>query len=698
MGKVQEIHYFDGIEKESLFLFIALGLALGFSSGYMSVSINALMPGIVSILICIMSIRKGKKYFFAFFLSFALFFILGLLHTAISSAKGLQTVTGVVIRVKNNYFILWNGWHKYYIYEKDCVREFGDIIKVNGYISHYEQTEYESKFSFVSYLESIGVKNSINLVSNESIVKMPIRLREKELKFLSNFNSETSSLIDSLLFGRKDYSNSIINSAACIGCLNFLSSSGMIYGGVLRFSDKVLSYKLDDDRKRVVSFIFGLFLIPFFIGKVGAYRVLLIRFFDIYAMIRKRNKPSYISKLSWSAIAMLLISPYQSMTSGFLLGYGISLYMSINKDHLLFPKNYQKKIMSFLSLTVFLLPLFNIRGELKLLAPFFSFIFMPISYSFSAISFISFLSVPNVSLLEGYAKFILMFLDFLEKIELSVPLGDFSSLVVFIYYLSIFCSIYFEDLGLTNVKKYFQFLGVLSLTIPSLPLTTAISQEVSFINVGQGDAIILRDGFTNVMIDTGGSLSFDMAKEVDIPYFRKEKIYKLDCLILSHSDYDHSGAKDSLISNFSVKRVVESTTEFPLKIGNFTFYNYNTYGGDSTNEQSLVISTFFMGKTFLFTGDADKNIEKKIIADNPSLDVDILKVGHHGSKTSTSFEFLQAITPSVAIISVGKNNKYGHPSEDVLKRLEQQKIKIRRTDLEGTITYKTYFHAALGDL
>lgn len=289
-------------------------------------------------------------------------------------------------------------------------------------------------------------------------------------------------------------------------------------------------------------------------------------------------------------------------------------------------------------------------------------------------------------------------LKILENIELSVPLGDFSSLALTIYYVSIFLAVYFKGNGLTQFKRFFQILAASSLLIPSLPLFVFITQQVSFINVGQGDAILIRDGFTSVLLDTGGSLSFDIAREVDIPFLRKEKIYKLDYLITSHSDFDHSGGVDSLIKHFNVENVISESSSFPLKVGNLEFINYNVYGGSDNNEKSLVLGLFFMGKNFLFTGDADISIEKKIIKDNPSLPVDILKAGHHGSKTSSSYEFLKAIDTEVAIISVGKKNKYGHPDKEVLERFKKLGIKVRRTDVEGTITYKSYFGLPLGDL
>lgn len=258
--------------------------------------------------------------------------------------------------------------------------------------------------------------------------------------------------------------------------------------------------------------------------------------------------------------------------------------------------------------------------------------------------------------------------------------------------------LYFYNIGLTNFGNLFAILQISSLLFPSLPLENAFVQQISFINVGQGDSILIRDKNVTVMIDTGGISSFDLAKEVTIPFLRKQKIYKIDCLIASHQDYDHIGAKNSLISNFSVRKYVESRDDFPLKVGNLTFNNYNIYDYNDENEKSLVLSLDFMGKNFLFTGDADIEIEKKILKDNPNLKTDVLKIGHHGSKTSSSYAFLETLHPEMCIISVGQNNKYGHPNEEVINRLKKLKLKYRRTDLEGTITYKTFFNTPLGDL
>ncbi|MDY2728363.1 MAG: DNA internalization-related competence protein ComEC/Rec2, partial [Candidatus Onthovivens sp.] len=130
---------------------------------------------------------------------------------------------------------------------------------------------------------------------------------------------------------------------------------------------------------------------------------------------------------------------------------------------------------------------------------------------------------------------------------------------------------------------------------------------------------------------------------------------------------------------------------FPIKNKEVTFKNLNSYWtvDSEENDKSLVIYSEIGGKEFLFMGDATIKIENSIMKDY-KLDIDILKLGHHGSDTSSSYDFLKYIHPKVAIISCGKNNKYHHPSLSTLQSLNKLGIPYRRTDEEGTITYKFY--------
>ena len=698
MGEVQKVHNVKGISKETFILHLFLGLLIGLISGFLICSLKILYSCLILAIITYFAWKKGRRFLFLFIAIFLLSFVISLLLNLIPAKNGYTEGSGIIISSKSNYYILLIGFKRYYVYEKDCIKEFGDIIQIKGYVTRCSFAEYESRFSFNNYLQLKGVKDSISVNDISFVFRNPIRLRERELNFLTRFDSLTTGTIDMIAFSRKDYSNSNVALASSIGCLNILSGSGMLFGGALRALEKLFSYKFDEKKTKVITFIFGIMLFAFFLGKAGAYRILMLKVIEIAELLAKGKRENRLFNISLSGIILLALNPYFALNSGFLIGYGLSFFLMFAGSYFSKMKKRKRRFMNFILLNIFLFPLFNINGDLILLAPLFSFLLLPFVYSFSFLTLISFVSVPFVNLLKRFSLFLNDYLTIIEKISFSVPIGSFSLTGIYIYYLILFLIIYFKDVGLTHFASALSIIQMMFLLLQSLPLENHFVSEVDFINVGQGDSILIRDKNTTVMIDTGGVLSFDMAKEVLIPFLRKRKIYKIDCLIASHQDYDHIGAKDSLISNFTIKKYVDSKKDFPLKINNLTFNNYNVYEANDENEKSLFLSTYFMGKTFLFTGDADTTIEKKILEDNPSLRADVLKIGHHGSKTSSSYNFLKQISPEVCIISVGQNNKYGHPDKDVINRLDKLNIKYRRTDLEGTISYKTYFDRPLGDL
>ncbi|MEA4822217.1 MAG: hypothetical protein VB122_08355, partial [Erysipelotrichales bacterium] len=132
-------------------------------------------------------------------------------------------------------------------------------------------------------------------------------------------------------------------------------------------------------------------------------------------------------------------------------------------------------------------------------------------------------------------------------------------------------------------------------------------------------------------------------------------------------------------------KVYESDNFTDIIVGNKKIFNINNGNYDNGNDNSLVIYLEANDLKYLFTGDISSIVEKNIIKEYPDLRIDVLKISHHGSKTSTSEEFLKSIKPTLAIISVGKNNYYGHPNFEVLVRLYRNNIKYYRTDLQGTI-------------
>lgn len=235
---------------------------------------------------------------------------------------------------------------------------------------------------------------------------------------------------------------------------------------------------------------------------------------------------------------------------------------------------------------------------------------------------------------------------------------------------------------------------------------------IHYIDVGQGDCILIQTDLKNLLIDSGSSDS----KEKVVNYLDSLNIRSLDYVIATHPHEDHIGNMDTLIKKYSVKhfyspKVITSSIDFEnmvtalidknLKINVIktgiksinlgekicidVFSPSEDFLSENLNEYSPIIKLTFIDTSFIFTGDAEESNEISLTSKNYDLKCNVLKIGHHGSSTSSSEEFLKACNPDAAIISVGKNNSYGHPSKEVLNRLKKLDIEIYRTDLMGSI-------------
>ena len=230
--------------------------------------------------------------------------------------------------------------------------------------------------------------------------------------------------------------------------------------------------------------------------------------------------------------------------------------------------------------------------------------------------------------------------------------------------------------------------------------------DVYFLDVGQADSILLSNNGHYMLIDAGNNE--DGPKLVN--YFKSLGITKFDYVIATHAHEDHIGGMDDIIKNFDIGTfympdLITTTKTFedvldalsekqiafetPTIDQEFSFsdtkittlYVYNE--AKNLNDSSIVLRLKHGTNTFLFTGDASTKVEEQLL--NKNIASDVLKVGHHGSRYSTSKEFLNKVNPQYAIISVGINNTYKHPHDETLKKLNDKKIIIYRTDQEGTI-------------
>jgi len=238
--------------------------------------------------------------------------------------------------------------------------------------------------------------------------------------------------------------------------------------------------------------------------------------------------------------------------------------------------------------------------------------------------------------------------------------------------------------------------------------------EVYFIDVGQGDSTLFISSHAKdiVMIDTGGKIeyekeewqkstsSFDFSETLTT-FLKSKGLNKLDLLIITHGDMDHLGYAynlsskikiDSLMLNKNAKNYKEQELSFIPEVNsyqskNIQLLNLNEVITKDENESSLALYLIMDNKKFLMMGDAPKIVEKNIIS-KYNLDVDILKLGHHGSNTSSDYDFLNIINPDYSIISSGRNNRYHHPSKETIDNLEKLNLEYYNTQDKGTITFK----------
>ena len=278
-----------------------------------------------------------------------------------------------------------------------------------------------------------------------------------------------------------------------------------------------------------------------------------------------------------------------------------------------------------------------------------------------------------------------------------------------------------------NSKRFLSTILILSLILVFINIIPKCL-KFYFIDVGQGDSTLIVTPYEKtILIDGGGSEfgDFDVGEKVLIPYLLDRKIKKIDYIIISHFDSDHIGGILSVLQNLKVEKIIigkqfettenhkkfiEIATEKKIELniieaGQKIYIEKNLYieilwpdevrkiSENSINNNSLVFKLRYKDFSILFTGDIEEIAEKEILKkykDNLEiLNSTVLKVAHHGSKTSSITEFIEAVNPSISLIGVGENNKYGHPNEIVLENLKNIQCSIFRTDIHGEIMIKT---------
>lgn len=295
---------------------------------------------------------------------------------------------------------------------------------------------------------------------------------------------------------------------------------------------------------------------------------------------------------------------------------------------------------------------------------------------FKKVDIVSFLLFNLLRKLYGCVFLLGMFIpDFLT---LKIPSLTIHYAPQFVFILA-FIVVYIQCL------KHFKWKYMILFLIPFLEVFCNPFFQVYTLNIGQGDCSVIVEPFYKsvVMIDCGQSLYRDNVERIISPFLENKNIHTIDTLILTHADFDHSGGYDHLKEKVKIKQVIKDSKD---KVNvEYPFYLLLQERISKDENDSSIISYFtYDHLNYLFMGDASKEIEKQLM-DTYDLKADVIKVGHHGSNTSSDTAFLDSLDCRIALISAGYKNKYDHPSTETLKTLDHLHIHTFCTSTNGSI-------------
>lgn len=641
-----------------------------------SIDIYVIIISITIVIYLLIKDRKCLLYLLPFIIFFTLIpsFDTPSINTSVSEEMRIESV-------KTNYYIIKSDSDKFICYDDYEFNQY-EKIYVKGTTSLLKSNLSESISSFNDYLNSQGIYYELK-ISSYTVISSGDTFKVKIKNYLtSNLTTDSANMISLLLLADKSNLTDFYDRLVDLSVVQLFVISGFHLNIICALLDKMFKKKKDN---LIVPFLLipYLYLVNFTIPILRAFLFIL----GNRIIARYKLNLSRIDLLSIIAISFLIYD-YHLI---FNLSYQLSFLVCFVIEELNTNKNNSigyKYIIRPLIIQLSVMPLI-----------------MNINYQIAPLSFIlnTLLAYPiTILYLLSFVTALFKFTDalyypFVNGIDCIIDMFNDYNLIyitgkpfipfVILLYLALIIYIYFIKI---NHKKYQYILAFLVLIISILNCTyydLFSVDSVAFINVNQGDATLITSNHNKnaVLIDTGGSLYYDVATTKLIPYLKSKAIRDIDLVIITHEDYDHYGALESLQKNYTVKKVVMGYENEYMSYEDLVFQNINHYYSTTSedNEKSAVIYFKHVDRSFLVMGDAPISIEKKIMKDY-ELDIDIIRVGHHGSKTSSSNEFIKFYKPTYAIISVG-TNYYGHPNKEVLNILKSNGVLYYRTDNDGSI-------------
>ncbi|MBR3694362.1 MAG: MBL fold metallo-hydrolase [Erysipelotrichales bacterium] len=533
----------------------------------------------------------------------------------------------------------------------------GDTIQFQGELEYIDSLHNYGLFDYTDYMRNKGIYQCI---STDTVEILKHSYLPHAILYRYVYTSRLQEIASSFLYNDHEEDT-----------LAIFFSSGMHFSFLLYHITKISSFYLYSNKVKIIELLCSLLLHILFPYSYSVTRLFLMRILKYY-------ESNYSKRIALGMMLLLIIRPYQCTSLGFIIPFILSI-----------SSLYLQNIPRFLTQILVLSP---IQAATQYEVNIFWMLAFPLLRNLYSLFFVLILLglvfpfTPYIALLE-WLYMILQGISGDMLVLQDIALWGRASVFA--------CILYLVAIFLWKESTVSRKLLLLSIVLYVLPIYGTPWITVTFLDVGQGDCMLVEYPFHqgSVMVDTGGGYRENLASQVLIPYLKSRGIRKLDALIISHYDSDHSGAMEDLLAEIEVEYLIDYTSEIEgVGIFDHTIEFLDiTRHSDEENDRSL-ITLFDLGEyTLLTTGDLSSIEEEQILREYPDLTVDYLKLSHHGSATSSSLYYLARLSPQAAFNSSGRNNIYHHPSTQVLETLQRLSIPLYDTQQKGSIHLCIFF-------
>ncbi len=593
------------------------------------------------------------------------------------------------------------------------------IIRLRGIVSDNQLRKNRMLFNYENYLRSKKISASIFAEGEVLIVKENYSLLNNisskfrsytEDTFYNNLNKENADIILSIILGDVNYlDDELYDNIKVMGLAHIFAVSGTHIVLMYAFLLYIFKYVFTRRVSWVISWCI-IWLYGFLIGFPLSVMRTLVMFTLLFGSELLYRKYSSLNSIGLAALILTVYNPFWIFDAGFLLSFSAALSFIIYSRYIKTENNIFKSLYMYLFLQIFTLPVivyyFNF---IPLMGILYNLVLLPVFtvimiYGFILLIFNSFLHLMLIIPFKIF-NYILYALNYIVDISdkfpfngLIVPTMSLSHMIFF--YIALFFMIYLHKKKLCKCKKYglAALIAFYSLTYIVFPLSDK-SLYLNIVDVGQGLFTTIKYKGINIVYDCGSSSSKEMGQYIALPYLTKRGIADLDGVFVSHWDDDHcSGLNDLLMSHIKIKGIFSSarnenyphvvvlSTGYQMKFDDSLImeilWPYKDLTLNNINNSSLVISLNYKDRKILLTGDIEEEAEYAIYSDLD--EYSIILVPHHGSKTSSTQQFIDATKPEIALLSYGRNY-YGIPHQEVIFRYKNVGSKVFSTFEQGEI-------------